>query len=536
MLHSAKSWKMCAFTDRRRLWLLLPIAFLFLQPVPWLPFREVSARAAPQVAAARPLIDRFINAATGRTLVIDDGKTLVAGLADTAWVNPSFTVWTFRVHPECGLSAYEVALRFRQTAGRNPLGRILFRHLLGWRADLPASMRAPAPVGADSELRGVLPLDRTLLRFLLTKPDPHFPWRLTVPEASLCIDPWRTSDAGCGPFEIPTQLGYGRMEIISSPGQETYPEIWSLAEGERADRSPAPLMHVDGLVRIARAGFPDAADHERATEVRSSFWLPSLPAYCGAKGTVPPTAGSPFLAHFFLEVAQDHREHAAALRHSLMQSNLLPGAEKLGWHGRVRFLPGRRPADMSPHAENRATTPGAEGRRAARLFFPGGIGILRCLAERIRAVLLPAGWNVQLQEVSWQTLREVRADGDYDLILHLGITRKSPEAWEMLRMLAPWWSASATEIGCESSARGLDLPGEEWWLVERFETTLLEGGVLIPLLLSPVSWRLEAPSRPGGLRDGILPGWEEPRPPLVVRIQGGGIAGTGPSGGGDDSD
>ena len=166
----------------------------------------VALPAAPGAAPPEDhltLVGRFICAATERRLVERSGENWIAGLADTAWRNETATVWTLALGSGGQtMTAAEAAARLTQRAQQSRMGRLLFRHLLGWAA-------------ADGERvpEGILPLGRRRLRFLLERPDPRFPARLAAWEASLCVDPRSGRDSGCGPFRVETRLAPWRQEI-----------------------------------------------------------------------------------------------------------------------------------------------------------------------------------------------------------------------------------------------------------------------------------------------------------------------------------
>jgi hypothetical protein len=467
----------------------------------------LSAASSVLPAGAAPdLAGRFIRGTTERRLVERTGSGWVAGLADTAWHNEAATVWTLALADDgATLSAAEAATRLTHRARQSRIGRLLFRHLLGWPG---------AEAGATPE--GILPLGTRRLRFLLERPDPLFPARLAAWEASLCVDSRSGRDAGCGPFRVETRLAPWREEIrnpSAAPG-----EIWSW---ERAEPAAAPGSAIPLLELIGRRRWPDV-DAEAA---RLSFLLPPLPAYCRTEAPRP-RAGTGLLAHLALILPLELRAEAGAFAAHLAAGPLLPGGERGGWLATQRLLPGRPRAAGAFSAPVTRALEGAPARRAAVLRYSPELPVLHCLAERIRALLWPAGWDVTPHPYEGVAEPDPPPEGAAIIDLRLAVTAKGPEAWDHLRLLLAW-ADPATIAAWEAAARmrapeaALDLLEEEWRMAEDLEARVLAGGEVIPLLLGAVDWWFEAPSPPATLLRGIAPLWGEPRAPLVVRSDGG---------------
>lgn len=482
-----------------------------------------STHPAPaQVPLAPPLAQELLLAATQRTLVEEQDGALITALASAGRVNAARTIWTLELHPDVDLSAYEVAARLRQAIRRDPIAQIIFRHVLSQPTG-GASDAAGRNRGWDSGQRdpiGILPIGPHRIRFLLDRPDPAFAQRLAAPEAALCTNPWSGTDPGCGPYRLTTRFWSPQRAIARLFAQAGFPDAWLLLDPASPENGSAPLMHIAGVSTTP------------APLVEASFWLPALPRFCASGDPLPATSRSPFLAHLFLETAPHCRAIAAPLRRALQRAPLLPTAERLGWVATGRFLPGRQldlPAHHRPPTPAAATTP-----RTARLLYPEAVAAGRCVAERVRALLLAHGWDVQPVPLGWEALQSAHSSGAFDLMLHVGVTRRGAHCWNHLRLLAPWIGiappsgarrASAYETGPENVEEadalweaGAALEAEEWIITQRLEATLLEQGVLVPLLTAPIGWRLKAPSAPRALCSGILPIWEEPRPAFVVTV------------------
>ncbi|MCK4413671.1 MAG: hypothetical protein KAY32_09010 [Candidatus Eisenbacteria sp.] len=488
-----------------------PICLLTLLLMLGLPPGAVTARAAP-VKGEPSLAGGFIHSTTERRLVEQIDTGWGAGLADTAWTNDPATIWTFSIRPGQGdLTAAEAAARLTHGARQSRLGRLLFRHVLGWRG-----------ANAQQAPEGILPLGDARLRFLLERPDPHFPARLSAWETSLCVDRRSGLDPGCGRFQVQTRLTPWRQEI-----RDPTPAFGELASWERTGSPektgpPVPLLELLGHWRLAP---------EDRVAARIRFFLPPLPAYCQAESPVS-RAGTPFLVHLALLLSPDLRASSSVIAARLAAGPLLPGGERSGWHATRRLLPGRArdtelaTAPPSPAREAEGAAP--QERYRVSLRFPEGWPVMHCVAERIRALLWPAGWDVAL-------LPQPAPDGPHlppmeeaGIDLRLAITAKRSEAWDQLRMLFAWadpatlsaWEAvQRTED--EDGTASIDVLEEEWRMAEDLEARLLAGGELIPLLLGPIDWWMEAPSRPQVLLHGLAPLWGEPHPPLVVLRTGG---------------
>ncbi|MFH1144907.1 MAG: hypothetical protein V1774_10230 [Candidatus Eisenbacteria bacterium] len=485
--------------------------------------------------AQSPLGRMFHQAATGERLVRRGGSGLLAGLADSAHVNEDATIWTFSLKEGPGIpGSAEIAARLNR-ARRSPMGMLLFRHVHGTAAAIspPASARAlPA---------GILPLGPRRIRFLLDRADPDFPARLAEIEASLCADTLQSADAGCGPFRVSVLLGAQRLEIgrpdakIGEVLSWTMPQETAagISQGETERMPQRPLFAATGRMRMPDTDAP----------IRLGFVLPPLPQYCSAQAP-PPAAGSEFVAHVFLVVSEGARAHSRQLHADLAAGDLLPDAR--AWARSEHLLPGVR---IEGDVESVATAvPAVQAgtRQTLTLSYSGDAAALGCIAERIRAVLWPAGWDIRLvreEGVAPQAgVADAPADGmlglpapggPADLSLRMSLTRRRAEAWDHLRNLLDLEEGDAlTELSAETLGPGGTDPdpvAEEWNTAAAIEGRLVREGRLVPLLTAPVRWWIEAPFRPEELLDGILPVWEEPPRPLVVITGGDGGADQGES-------
>ena len=467
------------------------------------------AAAVPAFAAESPLTRRFHRAATECRLVRQGQTGALAGFADTAWVNAEATIWTFSLEPAAPLSAREIAERLAH-ARQTDMGRLLFRHVQGW-LDRAAVSLPP----------GILPLGARQVRFQLERPDPGFPSRLAEVEASLCADPRSPSDFGCGPFRIAMRLGPDESALARPGAMAERISCWRLSEAVAAGNGSGPLLELVG--QLDRTG-------GETSMVRLGFQLPQLPGYCAADEQ-PPATNSPLIAHVFLVVGPRLRGEHEQIQAALMSAPLMPGSA--AWVQTSHLLPGPSRAGTvagSPgggaapdHETVRETagavTPAAD-RRQAVLAYPESLPAMHCIAERVRALLWPAGWDLLLQPLAEGEPSAAESTAA-DLILGLEVTSKRAEAWDHLRLLftlAPREEAvQAGGLGrAPGNASAPALLEEEWEIAAALEERLLRQGYLIPLLTARVGWRLEAPERPDELIDGVLPFWRELSRPLVV--------------------
>jgi hypothetical protein len=467
------------------------------------------AAAVPVFAAETPLVGRFHRAATECRLVRQGQTGALAGFADTAWVNAEATIWTFSLEPAAPLSAREIAERLAH-ARKTDMGRLLFRHVQGW-LDSPAGSLPP----------GILPLGARQIRFLLERPDPGFPSRLAEVEASLCADPRSPSDFGCGPFRIAMRLGPDESALARPGAIAERISCWRLSEAAGAGNGSGPLLELVGQLDRTGGG---------TSMVRLGFQLPQLPGYC-AVDEQPPAANSPLLAHVFLLVGARLRGEREQIQAALMSAPLMPGSA--AWVQTSHLLPGPSRAGAAaeslgggeaPDRETARESAGAvaptEERRQAILAYPEGLPAMHCIAERVRALLWPAGWDLLLQPLVEGESSAAESTAA-DLILGLEVTSKRAEAWDHLRLLfalaPPEEAAQAGGLGRAPGSASLPpLLEEEWEIAAALEVRLLSRGDLIPLLTARVEWWLEAPERPDELIDGVLPFWRELSQPLVV--------------------
>jgi len=467
----------------RLLFALLPLCSMLLLG---------SAMAFPEAGAGigeGPVAREFHRAATEQRLVRRGEAGLLAGLADTARANADATIWTISLTDGgTALSAHEAAERLGR-ARRDPMKRLLFRHVLGW-----SGREAPA---------GILPLGPGSLRFLLDRPDPAFPARLAEIEASLCDETGVSNDAGCGPFRADVHLGAEGHGLARPRPALGAIERWNVLEAGPAGTA-FDLFGAAGVLADAQGGI-----------VRLGFVLPGVPEYCSAGGG-PPAAESGLLAHFFLLVAPGSRAESADLRSALAADAILPGARPASWVPAARLVPGGRSPGPPPPAPAKASA-----RPVLVLAYDGGEPVLRCIAERVRAALWTAGRDVQLNGPGGDEPPESGSGGTPDLTLVMGLTRKRPEAWDHLRLLLALAGEDRREELLQAAEKEGALPGgdpfdEEWRIAAALERRLSAEGSIVPLLVAPVSWWLEAPGWPVELLDGVLPVWGEPLRPFVI--------------------